>query len=253
MTEAEGTLPVVAHEPATFSRGEFVKLAVLTTAAIVAPGVVNTARAQTSPPRAPAPVPADEALRQLFAGNARFAKGDPASPRRRPEDYRAVAEGQNPVAVILSCADSRVPPELLFDMGVGDLFVIRVAGNVVSGAGAVVKGSVEYAVAELGVPLIMVLGHSGCGAVKAALKHIDDKDPLPGAIKQLVDLVKPAVTRSKGQPGDPLENAIRANVKLGVERLKGLKPILAPRVTQGRLKVVGGVYDLRTGTVSLLD
>jgi carbonic anhydrase len=241
-----------SHEAATFSRRELVRLAVLTTAAVVvAPGDVNTARAQTSPPRVP--VPADEALRQLFAGNARFARGDPASPRRRPEDYRAVAEGQHPVAAILSCADSRVPPELLFDMGVGDLFVIRVAGNVVSGAGAVVKGSVEYAVAELGVPLIMVLGHSGCGAVKAALKHIDDKDPLPGAIKELVDLVKPAVARSKGQPGDPLDAAIRANVKLGVERLRGLKPILAPRVKQGRLKVVGGVYDLRAGTVSLLD
>ncbi len=112
-------------------------------------------------------------------------------------------------------------------MGVGDLFVIRVAGNVVSGAGAVVKGSVEYAVAELGVPLIMVLGHSGCGAVKAALKHIDDKDALPGAIRELVNLVRPAVIRSAGQPGDRLDNAIRANVKLGVERLKGLQPILA--------------------------
>lgn len=225
----------------------------MTGAALIGSGAMTLVRAE--PPRSgdPASRAADEALRQLVVGNARFAKGEPASPRRRPEDYRAAAAGQNPVAVILSCADSRVPPELLFDMGVGDLFVIRVAGNVVGGAGPVVKGSVEYAVAELGVALIMVLGHSGCGAVKAALKHIDDREALPGAIQELVALIKPAVVKVKGQPGDPLDNGIRANVRLGVERLKGLKPILAPRVKQGGLKIVGGVYDLRAGTVSLLN
>ncbi|MGH7332569.1 MAG: carbonic anhydrase [Candidatus Rokuibacteriota bacterium] len=234
------------------SRSEFITLAVTTMAGLIVPDAATPALAQTSASRAPSQVSGDEVLRQLVIGNAQFAKGDATSPRRRPEDYRAVAEGQNPIAVILSCADSRVPPELLFDMGVGDLFVIRVAGNVVGGAGPVVKGSVEYAVAELGVPLIMVLGHSGCGAVKAALTHIGAKDALPGAIHELVELVKPAVARAKGEPGDPLDNAIRANVKLGVERLKKLKPILAPRVAQGRLKVVGGVYHLRAGTVSLL-
>ena len=242
-----------AHDALTLSRRAFITFTVVGAATIAAPGVASIAGGQTSPAPVSPSMAADEALRQLVAGNARFAIGEPAGPRRRPEDYRAVAETQNPVAVILSCADSRVPPELLFDMGVGDLFVIRVAGNVVSGAGAVVKGSVEYAVAELGVPLIMVLGHSGCGAVKAALKHIDDKDALPGAIRELVNLVRPAVVRSTGQPGDRLDNAIRANVKLGVERLKGFQPILAPRVRQGHLKVVGGIYDLRMGTVSLLD
>jgi carbonic anhydrase len=244
-----------AHTAAVWSgsRGEFVRLAVLTTAAFLVPGPVNLAHGQSPSPPVPAPTAANETLKQLLVGNARFATGEAASPRRGPEDYRAVAHGQKPVAVILSCADSRVPPELLFDMGVGDLFVIRVAGNVVGGAGPVVKGSVEYAVAELGVPLIIVLGHSECGAVKAALKHIDDNDALPGAIQGLVSLVKPAVAKAKGQPGDPLDNAIRANVKLGVERLTGLKPILAPRVKQGLLKVVGGVYDLRTGSVSLLN
>jgi carbonic anhydrase len=241
------------ERPPVLTRAEFVAMAGLAAAAAVTPGVVKTARGQTSSPPVAASTPADEALRQLFVGNARFARGEPANPRRRPEDFRAAAEGQRPMAAVVSCADSRVPPELLFDMGVGDLFVIRVAGNVVSGAGAVVKGSVEYAVVELGVALILVLGHTGCGAVKAALKHIDDRDAVPGAIRELVDLIRPAVTRSKGQPGDPLDNAIRANVRLGVERLKGLKPILAPRVGQGRLSVVGGVYDLRTGAVSLAD
>ncbi len=180
-------------------------------------------------------------------------KGAPASPRRSPEDFRGLADSQYPEAVIVSCADSRVAPEILFDVGVGDIFVVRVAGNVVGGAGAVVKGSIEYAIAELNVPLIVVLGHSNCGAVKAAKQHIDAKDSLPGAINGLVELIKPAVAQSKGTPGDGLENAIRKNVELGVERLRGLDPILAPRVKEGKLKVVGAVYDLRTGVVTPLD
>jgi carbonic anhydrase len=127
-----------------------------------------------------------------------------------------------------------------------------VAGNVIGGAGVTVKGSIEYAVAELHVPLVVVLGHSGCGAVKSAIKHIDDKDALPGAIDGLVNLVKPAVLKSRGMSGDPLENAIRTNVELGVERLRLLEPILAPRVKAGTLKITGGVYDLKTGLVTLV-
>jgi carbonic anhydrase len=157
-----------------------------------------------------------------------------------------------PEAVIVSCADSRVAPEILFDAGVGDIFVVRVAGNVINGAGVTVKGSIEYAVAELHVPLILVLGHTGCGAVKAAIQHIHDRDSLPGAINGLVELLKPAVIRSKGIAGDPLENAIRQNVAIGVERLKGLEPILAPRIKVGTVNVVGGVYDLHTGGVTLI-
>jgi carbonic anhydrase len=154
--------------------------------------------------------------------------------------------------VIVGCADSRVPPEILFDQGVGDLFVVRVAGNVVSGAGATVKGSIEYAVAELNVSLVMVLGHSQCGAVKAAAKHIADKDPLPGAIAELVNTIKPAVVKAKGEGGNLLEEAIKANVGIGVERLKALEPVLADPVRKGRVKVVGGVYDLRTGGVTVI-
>src|SRR5689334_4969175 len=189
----------------------------------------------------------DQALRELLDGNRRFRSGNRVTPRGRPEDFLALAHGQFPEAVVVSCADSRVPPEILFDVGVGDIFVVRVAGNVVGGAGVTVKGSIEYAVAELNVPLILVLGHSGCGAVKSALKHIDDRDSLPGAISGLVELIKPAVARSKGMPGDPLENAIRQNVETGVEKLRRLEPILAPRVKEGKLKVAGGVYDLFTG------
>src|SRR4029079_10982485 len=142
---------------------------------------------------------------------------------------RQLAEAQSPFAMIIGCADSRVAPEILFDVGKGDIFVVRGAGNVVSGAGASVKGSIEYAVAELNVPLIVVLGHSGCGAVKAAIQHLNDKDYLPGSINGLVDLISPAVAQSKGLAGDPLENAIRQNVAIGVERLRKLEPVLAPR------------------------
>ena len=155
------------------------------------------------------------------------------------------------MAVIVGCADSRVSPELLFDQGVGDLFVVRVAGNVVSGAGTPVKGSIEYGVAELGVSLVMVLGHSECGALKAAIKHLDDKEPLPGAIGPLINSIRPAVLKAKGRPGDLLDNAIRANVEIGVGVLRSLQPIVAPAVKRGRVKVVGAVYDLRTGGVTL--
>ena len=198
-------------------------------------------------------VTADEALKDLMDGNARFAKGEATSPRRSPADFRAVSEAQSPIAIVVACADSRVSPELLFDSGVGELFVIRVAGNVVDGAGVTVKGSIEYAVAELNVPLIVVLGHTNCGAVKAAVQHIDQKDSLPGSINGLVELIKPVVGKVHGQPGEIVENVTRANVNAGVEKLKNLQPILAPRVKAGSVKVVGGVYDLHTGTVKLLE
>jgi carbonic anhydrase len=203
------------------------------------------AAAEPGPARNP-----DDVLRALRSGNKRFMSGQAAAPRRQPSDFGAVVEGQSPGAVILGCADSRVPPEIVFDQGVGDLFVVRVAGNVVSAMGVIVKGSIEYAVAELNVPLIMVLGHSGCGAVKAALKHIESSDRLPGAIRGLVDILRPVVARVQGQPGDPLEIAIRANVVSGVERLRGLTPILGPAVKQGKLRVVGAVYDLRSGAIT---
>jgi carbonic anhydrase len=191
-------------------------------------------------------------LQKLLEGNGRFVRGETSNPRRKPEDFSKLVEGQTPKAVIVGCADSRVPPELLFDQGIGDLFVVRVAGNVVSGAGAIVKGSIEYAVAELNVSLIMVLGHTQCGAVKAAMKHITDQDPLPGAIAELVNAIKPAVIKARDQGGNALDNAIKSNVAVGVERLKSLEPILSASVKEGRVKVVGGVYDLRTGSVAII-
>ncbi|MGH9357602.1 MAG: carbonic anhydrase [Terriglobia bacterium] len=195
---------------------------------------------------------AGEALRRLLEGNERFAGDAALHPGRRPEDFLRLAGGQTPIAVILACADSRVPPEIVFDQGIGDLFVVRVAGNYVTGAGASVKGSIEYGVAELGAPLIMVLGHSQCGAVKAAMKSTDTHTVLPGSINDLVSSIKPAVLAVGGKPGNPLENAIQANVQGGVEALKMLQPILAPRVAKGELKVVGAMYELSSGKVTLL-
>jgi carbonic anhydrase len=239
------------------SRRNFVKLATVTLGAAglghYGSEELLAARQKDGATKPKPPLGADEALRELLAGNERFVKGRSSSPRRRPRDFSALVAGQFPSAVIVGCADSRVPPEILFDVGVGDLFVVRVAGNVVSDAGPVVKGSIEYAVAELNVPLIMVLGHSNCGAVQAAIKHIDAKDSLPGAINDLVELIKPAVAKSKAAAGDPLDNAIRANVSIGVERLKGLQPILAGPVKESKVKVVGAVYDLRSGKVTMVD
>lgn len=196
---------------------------------------------------------AEIVLEDLMSGNERFVAGRPDSPRRRPEDYGPLAAAQAPEAAIVACSDSRVPPEILFDQGVGDLFVIRVAGNVVADSGAVVKGSIEYAVAELKMPLVMVLGHSNCGAVKAAIQMAASNDPLPGAINDLVNLIEPAVERAAKYPGDKLANAIQANVEIGVERLGGLDPIVAEAVRGGKLKIVGATYDLASGRVKLLS
>ncbi len=232
---------------AGFSRRDVLRLTAFATALAVA----RSHAAQAADPVA-AGLPADEVLRRLREGNGRFMKGVTASPRRSPEDFRLLAQVQRPMAVIVGCADSRVPPEILFDQGVGDLFVVRVAGNVIGGAGAFVKGSIEYGIVELGTSLVMVLGHSECGAVKAAIKHLDDRDALPGSIGPLVNSIRPAVLRAKSRLGDQLDNAIRANVEIGVEQLRSLQPIVAPAVKRGAVKVVGAVYDLSTGSVSLI-
>jgi carbonic anhydrase len=198
-------------------------------------------------------ITAEQALQELREGNARFAGGRAVQPRRTPADFQAASEAQHPEAVIIACADSRVAPELLFDAGIGDLFVIRVAGNVVDGGGVLVKGSVEYAVSELDVPLVVVLGHTKCGAVKAAVEHIDHHDSLPGAINGLVELIKPVVVKVHGTPGDAYERVARENVAAGVAKLKSLEPIVGPRVKAGGVKVVGGIYELKSGKVEFLE
>jgi carbonic anhydrase len=230
------------------SRREFVRLTAMA-AGVAGFASHSSARAGSQP--APARDP-DAILAGLLEGNKRFVSGRLIHPGRKPEDFAALAEGQAPLTAIVGCADSRVAPELIFDQGVGDLFVVRVAGNIVSGGGPLVKGSIEFAVAVLGVRLIMVLGHTQCGAVKAAIEHIDSNDALPGSIGDLIDPIRAAVTAVKGQPGDKLENVTKANVERGVKRLETLDPILSKAVKAGELKVVGAVYELKSGAVKLV-
>jgi carbonic anhydrase len=193
-----------------------------------------------------------EVLQRLMEGNKRFVEGKLTHPGRAPKDFQPLAEGQAPLAIILGCADSRVSPEIVFDQGVGDLFVVRVAGNMV-GSGPILKGSIEFAVAELGARVIMVLGHSACGACKAAIAHIDNKDALPGSIEGVVEYIRPSVREVTGKPGDKLANVTKANVLAGVKKLQTLDPILSKFTGAGDLKVVGGVYDLASGKVELVS
>lgn len=188
---------------------------------------------------------ADEALRRLIEGNKRFESGTSRHPDRDPARRIDVAEAQRPFAVILTCSDSRVPPEIIFDQGLGDLYVIRVAGHVICEH---VLGSIEHAVESLGVRLVMVLGHKNCGAVTAALQS----EGGPDHIGSLVKAIRPAVERVKRQPTALLENAIRANVESAVAQIRVSQPLLANKVLQGDLKVVGAYYDLSTGGVSIL-
>lgn len=230
------------HHP---SRREFVQ------AAGAVAGLAASGAALTAPAEAAAPSP-DDVLKSLLEGNKRFMAGTPSLlTRRRPEDFAALAEGQAPKAIIVACADSRVAPELVFDQGVGDLFVVRVAGNIITGTGPVLKGSLEFAVAELGARLIMVIGHSACGAVKAAIAHVESSDNVPGSIGGIVDAIRPAVRACQGKPGDKLENVTRANVEKCVETIKGLDPILSKFASSGELKVVGATYELKTGKVDV--
>lgn len=191
----------------------------------------------------------DEALKRLVEGNARYVAG-----QRTNTDFSvgraARALTQRPFAAILSCADSRVAPELAFDQGPGDLFVVRVAGNFVNDDGL---ASLEYAINFLETPLIMVLGHSNCGAVDAAIKVVRDGLALPGHLPDMIEPIRPAAETALAQsPSDPLGLAIMTNVKNAVTRLETAEPILAARVKNSSLRIVGAQYDLETGQVALL-
>lgn len=186
----------------------------------------------------------DQALAQLMEGNQRFVTRKRLNPHQEAARLTEVATSQAPFAAILSCADSRVVPEIAFDQGIGDLFVVRIAGNI---ANTDDIASEEYAIGVLKVPLLMVLGHERCGAVAAALQGGE----LPGVIESLVFSIKPAVLASDGKPGDRLTNAIQANVRLQVERLQA-STVIAAAIKAGKLKVVGAYYDLDTGKISLV-
>ena len=190
----------------------------------------------------------DASLRRLLKGNARYVEGVAARHDFKHE-REALAGGQNPFAAILSCADSRIAPEYAFDSGRGDLFVCRVAGNF---ANAESIASLEYGVAELGTPLIFVLGHDSCGAIDATIKSLKDGTTLPGHLPSLVEALAPSVKAVSQQGGDTLAKAIRQNVIDNVAKLRSATPILSAAVEQGKLKVVGGIYRLRDGRVEMV-
>jgi carbonic anhydrase len=200
------------------------------------------------PPKAENVLSPDAALDRLMAGNARYVEG--VSKRHDFKHEReALSKGQNPFAAVLSCADSRIAPEYCFDTARGDVFVCRVAGNFASQD---IVASLEYTVTVLNTPLILVLGHESCGAIEATIKSIKDGTTLPGHMAKLVTALAPAVNAVQGAHGDLLANAIRQNVTLNVEMLKTSAPILKSFADDKRIRVVGGIYQLKTGRVQLV-
>jgi carbonic anhydrase len=190
---------------------------------------------------------ADQALLRLMEGNRRFAAGRPEGPNRELKRRVEISHGQHPIALVIGCVDSRVPPELIFDQGLGDLFVIRSAGHIVDG---VILGNIEFGVAELHVPLIVVLGHQRCGALTAAAEALEQGHTFPGQIAVLLEALREAVEAGRNLPGDQLENAVRVNVEQVISQLKS-SPVISGALEEGEVKIVGMVYGLDSGLVEV--
>ena len=188
-----------------------------------------------------------EAIAKLKEGNRRYTTGNPQHPVHTPGRRTELAKSQHPFAIILSCSDSRVPSEIVFDQGIGDLFIVRVAGNVINDEGL---GSIEYAVEYLETRLIVVMGHQRCGAVQASKQIIAANGVAPGHIESLVRAIKPAV---ESTANCDLDTTIKANVKHVVDCLRSSTPILKRKIDSGQVQVIGGYYSLDTGSVSFLN
>ena len=208
-------------------------------------GEKAVAQQQSTPVQKPQPVSPDAVIKRLVEGNQRFVDGKRLNPNQSKLRLQETSVAQYPFAAILGCADSRVPAEIVFDQGLGDLFVVRLAGNI---AAQEAIGSLEFATAVLGAQTIMVLGHTKCGAVLAAIKG----DPLPGRIGGFVEQIKPAVEKVRSKTGSIENNSVIANVQYQVERLTESSTILANLIKEGKLKIVGGRYDLATGKVTMV-
>lgn len=195
---------------------------------------------------AQAQVSADSALNSLKQGNKRFVEGKSVKPHQDLQRIKEVSSGQKPFAIIVGCSDSRVPSEIIFDQGLGDLFIVRTAGQVSTFAS---WGSIEFGNAVLGANLIVVMGHTKCGAVAAACQIPD----VPGHIVTLINAIKPAAQLAKIQTGNEVENAVKINVAMQVQQLENLEPVLTKAVQNTSLKIVGAVYNLETGNVEFLD
>jgi carbonic anhydrase len=188
----------------------------------------------------------NEALRLLMEGNQRFVADQTQHEDEGAERRGAVSTAQHPFATVLGCIDSRVPAEFVFDRGLGDLVVVRSAGGVLDHS---VTGSLEFGVAELGTPLLLVLGHQRCGAIDATINALDAKKThQDGEIGYLVEALAPAVRQVTGKPGDRLANAVHANVGLVLAQLRK-SPVLGPLEKAGKVKLVGAYYELDTGKV----
>jgi carbonic anhydrase len=221
--------------------------------ALFAGHALPIARARADQPALKGPLPnaisPEVALERLMQGNSRHAANAPEQ-KDFSADRAERVSAQYPIAAVLSCSDSRVAPELAFDQSPGDVFVVRVAGNFINVDGL---ASLEYAVKFLSVPLLMVLGHTNCGAVSATVKVVMERAELPEHLPDLIKSIEPAVIAAHGRhPGDLVAAAIEENVKLNVQRLKDDTPIIAEPLAAKKIGVVGGVYDLATGKVGLL-
>jgi carbonic anhydrase len=237
------------HAPGKSRRG-FLQAGTL---AALAPWGLDLAVAADPPKPGAAPpqnaiAPAD-ALKRLMDGNARYAANAP-NERDFSAGRAARAQGQAPIAAILGCADSRIAPELAFDQQPGDLFVLRVAGNIINND---LLASLEYGVQFLGVPLVMVLGHSSCGAVDAAIKVLKERVSLPGHLPELIAAIKPSVAAAqKANGGELLDRATAENVRRQVTRLKTSAPLIRKHYAAKKIDIVGGVYDIATGKVTMV-
>jgi len=220
-------------------------------AGMVAAGLSRVSRQACAAEGAATSLSSDEALAKLTAGNRRYVSSPQLCSAKLAEERGAVAAHQAPWATIISCADSRVPPELIFGgHGVGELFVARNAGNLVDTA---TLGTVEYGAAVLGSPLIVVLAHTSCGAVKAACDVVTKNATYPGAIGPMVEPIVPAALAVKSDPGDFVNNAARASAKRTASRLTAASTVIAGLASSAKLKIVAAIYDLKTGVVSYLD
>lgn len=191
-------------------------------------------------------MPGTDIWKELLEGNKRFAQNKMEHPRAAPEYRNAIAADPKPRAVILSCADSRIPPEIVFDQGLGDLFTIRLAGNIATDESL---GSAEFGVRYLNIPLIVVLGHKGCLAVHNACKGYDKDDH----VRHLTRAIEPAVENARKLKGDLFENAIDENIRFVIHKLRHAEPILKEYYEEGRLTIIGARYDMDTGLVKEIE
>jgi len=203
------------------------------------------AKAGSTATKSAAALTPDQALQRLLEGNQRYVQGKSIHPDQNAERRAELAKGQAPFAIILTCADSRVSPEIFFDQGLGDLFVIRNAGNILDDH---VIGSIEYAVEHLHAALILVVGHGQCGAVSATVAGGE----IPGHIRSITDAIAPAVEESRSLSGDKIDNAVRANAQRMAGILTHVEPVLKSVANEGHLRILSARYDLVTGQVEIL-